>query len=200
MRRRVDAKEAAVEDVDDRDDVDDVDDCIEMVELPTTLRSGGEVEMQRSFIEFYRAVLLRKCAGLTVDQLRLTRAPSTMSLGGLLYHCAFAEDWWWVHRFLGEPVPEPWDKADWDADPDWEWTLAASLPAREIAAQYTVSARRVDAAMDTITSGSQMAALVDERGVGWDARRILTHIVEELARHAGHADLLREWIDGRTGD
>ncbi len=178
----------------------EIDETIIAPELPVVLRTGDELAMLRSYIAFYRAVLVRKCAGLSREQLHRRREPSTMSLGGLLFHSGLVEDWWCTHRIAGLAVPEPWAHADWDADRDWEWTLAATLGPQEIDAQFAESVARSQAVLDAVTSADQLAAGVDDKGQGCSVRWVLLHLLEEYARHCGHADLLREWIDGASGD
>ena len=83
-------------------------------------RCSDEHDMLVSFLDYFRAVLVRKCSDLTAQQLRTTVAESTLTLGRLLRHMAFVEDHWFQFTLLGHDLPELWLGADWDAQPDWE--------------------------------------------------------------------------------
>ena len=151
-----------------------------------------------SFLDYYRRVLVRKCAGLTSRQLQATTANSTLTLGGLLRHMALVEDHWFQHTFLGRELPDLWLTADWDAQPDWEMDTAPEFSPTELARQFDDAVARSDAAISDVEP-DRIAAREDHRGPT-DLRWILVHMVEEYARHCGHADLLRESIDGTVGD
>ena len=87
--------------------------------------AGDETATLLGFLEFQRATLAWKCAGLDATGLRATAAASSITLGGMLKHLARVEDWWcsrWLH---GRDPGAPWDTVDWDADPDWDWHSAA---------------------------------------------------------------------------
>ena len=93
--------------------------------------AGGERETLIGFLEFQRATLAWKTQGLDGDVLdgvglTSTLAPSTMTLGGILKHLAWVEDFWFSRRLLGGEAAAIWQGADWTAEPDWEWTSAAS--------------------------------------------------------------------------
>ena len=153
------------------------------------LRSGPEIDQLTAFLDFQRETMLLEVEGLTAAQLAQPLPPSSLTLGGLLDHLALVEDWWFRVRFLGlEHVP-PWGPVDWDADPDWEFRTAATTDPDELRERY-----RAAAELD------QRSVAVSRDGDRWDLRWILIHMIEETARHAGHADLLREAIDGQVGE
>jgi len=168
---------------------------VERHEVPHT---ADEVASLANWLLFYRETLLWKCAGLTAEQLRLASCPpSPMSLQGLVRHMADVERVWFRKRIAGETVPYIY----WtDADPDGDFNgLDGSDPAADFEtferewrfAEAVVDGRDLD----------EVIAYVDKSGRPQqrDIRWILTHMVEEYARHLGHADLLRERIDGATG-
>ncbi|WP_029288295.1 DinB family protein [Cellulomonas sp. HZM] len=166
--------------------------------------SGSEAETLLGFLEFHRATLLTKCGGLTDEQLRQTLPPSTITLGGLLKHLALVEDNWTSEVLLGSDALEPWASVDWSADRDWEWNSAAQDTGAELLALYATSVERSRRIVDdALASGGLDQLSVREsrhHGGRFSLRWILVHLVEEYARHNGHADLVRESIDGSTGE
>ncbi|MFT4009293.1 MAG: DinB family protein [Nocardioidaceae bacterium] len=155
-----------------------------------------EAEMLTAYLDYFRETIAWKASGLTAAQLDQPLPPSTMTLGGMLKHLAFVEDWWITHIFHGEPMPEPWASVDWDADWDWDWHSAADDTPDELRALYDESIARSRA----IRVGPDQLSALDRRGEHVSGRWILLHLVEEYARHAGHADLIRESIDGQVGE
>ncbi len=151
------------------------------------------------FLDFHRDTLRLKSEGLDAEQLRRPLPPSDLTLGGLLKHLAFVESYWSSYVFLGREQTEPWSSADWDADRDWEWHSAAQDSPEQLRALYDAE---VAAADQVLRAADDLDALaVRPRGDGQQAslRWILVHLVEEYARHNGHADLIRQSIDGTTG-
>jgi uncharacterized damage-inducible protein DinB len=151
-----------------------------------------------AFLDYFRATLRMQTEGLDADQLDTRLLPSTLTLGALLKHLAHVERYWATYVFVGGPMPEPWASADWDADPDWELTSAAqdspddlrSLYDAELAAADEIYRRAVDEV------GLDAVAVRQRHGHDVSLRWILVHLLEEYARHCGHADLIRESIDG----
>ena len=162
---------------------------------PTT---GDERAVLLGFVQFLRETILVECEGLGDDALRTAHPPSTMTLGGMLAHLDFVEDYWIGHVLLGGEPEEPWRSAPWDDDPDWDWHCAAQRGGDEL----RTALRRRWATSDAVIAGLGLDAPTAQP-VG-DApgtlRWILLHFVEEYGRHAGHADMLREAIDGETGE
>ena len=152
--------------------------------------------MLEGWLDYHRQTLLLKCAGLTEEQLRLRAVePSSLSLLGLVRHMAEVERWWFRRRFAGEHV-EPLFYSETNPDGDFDDVDAADVQAdidtltREIGHSRTIARGR---------------SLDDQffdphHRVESDLRWIYVHMIEEYARHNGHADLLRERIDGTTGD
>ena len=157
----------------------------------------GEREALEAWLDFHRDTLLHKCAGLTADQLKERAVPpSRLSLLGLVRHMTEVERWWFRMHAAGADLPFPYDPdqtgADFEALDDAD--AAANIEAfrEEIArARAEVAARPLD---DVVPSRG------DHPGRARDIRWIYLHMIEEYARHNGHADLLRERIDGVTGD
>ena len=165
--------------------------------------AGTELDTLLGFLEFHRSTLAWKTSGLDADALRTRLRPSTMTLGGLLKHLAWVEDFWFSCRLHGNPPAEPWASVDWDADSDWEWNSAALDGPDELRRLWaeTVDASRIHTELALADGGLDRLAVVP-RGDGGrvSLRWILVHMIEEYARHNGHADLLRENIDGSTGE
>ncbi len=149
------------------------------------------------FLDFYRAVLIRKAVGLTREQLATSLPPSDLTLGGLVKHMALVENSWFVHNWRGEQPGEPWAGVDWGADPDWDFHSAADDEPEELLALYESS---LEESRRAIADSHDLAATAESRGRVISLRWILVHMIEEYARHCGHADLIREAIDGSTGD
>ena len=156
------------------------------------------------FLEFHRATVAWKCAGLDAAGLGATVGPSSMTLGGLLKHLAKVEDIWCSRRLHGRDPEPPWDSKDSEADPDWDWHSAAEDSPEELLRLWQdAAARSRSLVAEALADGGldRPAAWIDDRyGVAPNLRWILVHLVEEYARHNGHADLLRESVDGRTGE
>jgi uncharacterized damage-inducible protein DinB len=161
-------------------------------------QNAGEREMLTGWLEHHRGILIWKCQDLTAEQLRQRAVPpSTLSLLGLVRHMAEVERGWFQAVFLGDDVPDLYDRsADEDADFN---DVDQADPAEAFTAferECTVS-RQVVAQAPSLDDLSKRAS--DGTGQPWSLRWIINHMIEEYARHNGHADLLRESIDGSTG-
>jgi hypothetical protein len=154
---------------------------------------GGERELLERFLDFQRDTVLWKVSGLTEEQLRVPRTPSGMSLLGLVKHLGYVERNWFQARLLGRDVYIPWRQGDRDGDfrieADETPVSVFGFYADEIA-----ESRRILAAIDSL----ETQAVDVNRPV--TLRWILIHMIEETARHVGHADLMREFTDGQTGE
>jgi uncharacterized damage-inducible protein DinB len=155
------------------------------------------------FLDWQRSTLAWKCAGLDGAGLNATVGASSMTLGGILKHMALVEDHWFSRSLHGhDPVP-PWDAVDWDANPDWEWHSAAGDSPEQIAALWLDAVSRSRALVaEAIADGGleRPARQAWPDGRSPSLRWVLCHMIEEYARHNGHADLLREAVDGQTGE
>jgi uncharacterized damage-inducible protein DinB len=165
--------------------------------------AGDETATLLGFLDYQRATLAWKCAGLDAAGLGATLAVSSMTLGGLLKHLAYVEDWWcswWLH---GRAPAPPWDAVDWDADPDWDWHSAAEDTPEQVVALWGDAVARSRALVTEALGDGGLERLARRTwpdGRAPSLRWILVHLVEEYARHNGHADLLRESVDGLTGE
>ena len=149
--------------------------------------------MLDGWLDFHRATLLWKCEGLTFDQLKQAPiASSPLTLLGLVRHLTEVERGWFL-PFLGEPVEELYSS---EADPDGAF---AGVPDADAAADLARFGEEVDAISERLAGHDLDEVQVDE-GQSYSLRWIVTHLIEEYARHNGHADLLREAIDGATGE
>lgn len=155
--------------------------------------AGTEKEMLTAFLDYQRGVLLRKVAGLSDDDLTRPGTPSNVSLLGLLKHSAYVERWWFRVAFAGEDVPLPWS----DEGPDADWRLEPGETAEAILAVYLDEVERSRAITES-ASLDDVAPHPEAEDV--TMRWILLHMIEEVARHLGHADVIREHLDGATGD
>jgi uncharacterized damage-inducible protein DinB len=165
--------------------------------------AGDETATLMGFLDFHRATLAWKCAGLDADALRATTAASSMTLGGMLKHLAYVEDLWssrWLH---GRDPQPPWDTVDWKADQDWDWHSAAGDTPEQLHALWRDAVERSRSLVAEALADSgldQLARRTWPDGRAPSLRWILVHLIEEYARHNGHADLLRESVDGLTGE
>jgi hypothetical protein len=162
--------------------------------------AGPEADQLTAFLDFQRETLLLKTEGLTREQLARPHPPSSLTLGGLLNHLALVEDSWFRVRFSGLPADELWAGVDWDADPDHEFRTAADVEPAELRRRYGDACARSREVVAAAASLDQLAVEPRRNGQRFDLRWTLLHLIEETARHAGHADLLRESIDGTTGE
>ena len=128
---------------------------------------------------------------------------STMTLGGMIKHLALVEDAWLSEELMDREPSPPWDEVDWESDPDWEWYSAADDSPEVLRSLWEESVERSRANVaEFLINGDlgQLARHETEDSSAPSARWILCHMIEEYARHNGHADLLREAIDGETGE
>jgi uncharacterized damage-inducible protein DinB len=165
--------------------------------------AAGETATLLGFLDYQRATLRWKCAGLDADGLRATVGASTMTLGGLLKHMAAVEDHWFSRSLHGRDPEPPWNTVDWEADPDWEWHSAADDSPAQLLALWEDAVDRSHALVDEALGDAGLdrpSQLVWPDGRSPGLRWIVVHMIEEYARHNGHADLLRESVDGLTGE
>lgn len=164
--------------------------------------SGDEITLLRAFLDEQRATVRRQCADLDAVHLATALPPSSITLGGLLSHLAFVEDHWFSHVLLGRPYAPMWAEIDWRADPDRDWELAAGRGPAELLALHDGAIAASEAILDDVLAATggdlDRPAERSRHGRTVSLRWILLHLIEEYARHAGHADLVRESIDGRT--
>ena len=163
------------------------------VERPRVPRVANERAMLDAWLDYHRATLLMKCAGLSDDQLKLRSAePSTLSLLGLVRHLTDVERGWFRRGVGGQKGPEVGPIYYTDERPEGDFDDVDDAAPAAVFAAYAEEVERCRAA----AAGVPLDQLVGESSVRW----IYLHMIEEYARHNGHADLLRERIDGATGD
>ena len=159
----------------------------------------GEKATYREYLTNYRLTLEMKCEGLDAEQLaRRSVPPSTLSLLGLVRHLAQVENHWFQRVLQGRTdAPRLYKRDD---DPDWDFHGAAPEPAQaeDAFATWKVEIAKADEWLNTLAEADLgLEVSLDDETVS--VRDVLVHVIEEYSRHAGHADLLRECIDGRTG-
>jgi uncharacterized damage-inducible protein DinB len=162
--------------------------------------TATERDALAQYLDYQRETILLKAEGLNQDQLAQRIPTSALTLAGIMYHLALVEESWMEVRFLGLPEREDWVGVDWDADPDWEFRTATMMDPDELRKRYRAAgarSRQVAAAADSL---DQMSAFKGDNDWQFSLRWVLLHLIEETARHAGHADLLREAIDGSVGE
>ena len=166
--------------------------------------AADEIATVVGFLEYQRATLAWKCAGLDAAGLGATTAASSMTLGGMLKHLAYVEDLWCSRRLHGRDPEPPWDTVNWDADVDWDWHSATENSPEQLRTLWqdavTRSRSRVAEALADGGMDRRAAWIDDYSGEAPRLRWILVHMIEEYARHNGQADLLRESVDGLTGE
>jgi uncharacterized damage-inducible protein DinB len=165
--------------------------------------AGNETDTLIGSLERQRRLLAWKCGGLDTAGLSATVGASSMTLGGLLKHLALVEDEYFTRRLLGRDFPPPWDTVDWDADPDWEWHSAAGDTPEQLLTLWREAVTRSRSAVSEALAGGgpdQLARYTSADGRSPSLRRLLIDMIEEYARHVGHADLIRESVDGLVGE
>ena len=164
--------------------------------------AGDETATLLGSLERQRATFAWKCGGLDKAGLQATVGASSITLGGLLKHLALVEDNYFSVRLLGRVAASPWDKVDWEADRDWDWHSAADDTPEQLFALWHDAVARSRSAIEEALTGGGLDQLV--RFTTWSEppslRRILIDLIEEYARHVGHADLIRESVDGQVGE
>ena len=141
-----------------------------------------------------------KTGGLDAPAMRTTLGPSTVTLGGLLKHLAFIEDHYFTHQLLGEDYPSVWQPLA--ENENWEWTSAADDSPEELRALWLAAVARSEAAVTQVLGESDFdhPLAITNWTETPNLRRVVVDLIEEYARHLGHADLLREAVDGLVGE
>lgn len=159
-----------------------------------------EREGLEQFLDYFRQVVRRKAEGLTVQELTRTVAASTLTIGGIIRHLTYVEEFWFGVVLQGPEMGEPWASVDWESHPDWDFDSAAGLSGEALLAAHEHSCALSRQALAEVADLDALTARGNGDGEKFNVRWILIHLIEEYARHAGHADLIREAIDGATGD
>ncbi|QDQ13050.1 DinB family protein [Streptomyces spectabilis] len=156
---------------------------------------ADERAMLSAFLDYQRETLVLKCSGLTPDRLRRWAVPpSSLSLLGLVRHLAEVERGWFRCVFLGEPDKPHWSGPGGDGSAQWDVDAADPDEA------FHVWRTECDRSRATVAAATSLEVTGEHGGTAYSLRHILIHMIEEYARHNGQADLLRERIDGVTGE
>jgi hypothetical protein len=162
---------------------------------------ADELTSLTQFLDFHRQTFVDKVSGLSAEQLAAHPIPSSvMTIGGMIKHLAVVEDSWFQQDLLGRPLGEPWAGAPWSEDRDWEWHSAADDPPVDLLRLYLDACTRSRAVVDELGGDLDTLSVPDKHGERFALRWLLLHMIEETARHNGHVDLMREAIDGVTGE
>lgn len=157
--------------------------------------AAPEKETLEAFLDYQRATLLCKVDGVSDEDLRRPGTPSGLTLLGLVKHLAYVERSWFRKVFAGEDVAFPWS----EQDPDADWRVEPDEATDQILALYRDEIERCREVTRN-RSLDASARCPPPWGSGVTLRWIIVHMIEETARHNGHADILREAIDGQTGE
>lgn len=154
--------------------------------------AADEKTMLEAFLDYHRATLLMKVSGVSDDDLRRKPTVSSMTLLGLVKHIAYVERWWFQAVFAGQEVEFPWS----DDDPDGDWRVEPDDTTEGIIELYKAEVQK----SRKIVAAASLDEMAKQFRLGRSLRWIVLHMIEETARHNGHADILREAIDGVTGE
>jgi uncharacterized damage-inducible protein DinB len=165
--------------------------------------AGTEAEHLVGALDRLRTTFRWKADALDPVGLQTRIGASSLTLGGLLKHLARAEEEMFSTKLSGAPLGAPWDAVDWDTDPDWDFNSAADDTPEQLYALWDDTVDRSRARLDAaLTDGGldQHVHLSWPDGRHASLRRLLCDLIEEYGRHTGHADLLREAVDGLVGE
>ena len=165
--------------------------------------AGTEAEHLVGALDRLRTTFRWKTDNLDAAGLQTRIGASSLTLGGLLKHLARAEAQMFSTKLSGAPIGAPWDTAPWDTDPDWDFNSAANDAPEQLYALWDSTIERSRARLDAALADGGLDQLVH---ISWpdgrhaSLRRLVCDLIEEYGRHTGHADLLREAVDGRVGE
>ncbi len=165
--------------------------------------AGNEVEHLVGALDRLRTTFRWKADALDAAGLQARIGASTMTIGGLLKHLAANEDYMFLVKFRGEPMDPTWDANGWKDDNDWEFNSAADDAPEELYALWDGAVERSRARLKAALADGgldQLAHISWPDGRHPSLRRLVCDLIEEYGRHTGHADLLREAVDGRVGE
>jgi len=166
--------------------------------------AGTEVEHLKGALDRLRTTFRWKAGGLDAAGLNVRIGASPLTLGSLLKHLAFAEDYAFTVKLKGASPGPPWGSVDWEAvGPDWDFTSAAHDSPEELYALWDGAVERSRSRLDAALADGGLDQPIH---MGWpegnhaSLRRLVCDMIEEYGRHTGHADLLRESVDGLVGE
>ncbi len=174
----------------------------EPAELPPRPFSAtpSEIEALLGALDRNRRTFAWKARVSHASATQRTLGPSSMTLGGLMKHMALLEDHYFTHQLLGHDYPAIW--APMTEDENWEWTSAAHDSPEDLHTLWVEAVHRSEGAVDqTLAKGGlEQRLAISSWSETPNLRRVLIDMIEEYARHTGHADLIRESIDGLVGE
>ena len=160
----------------------------------------SERDSLEQYLDYQRETILLKTEGLTKAQLAQKIPSSGLTLAGILYHLALVEESWLEEEFLGHQTREDFAGIDWKADPDYEFRTAVEKEPDWLRRRYRDACDRARQVAAAASSLDDVSVRPLRNGKPFTLRWVTLHLIEETARHAGHADLLREAIDGVVGE
>jgi uncharacterized damage-inducible protein DinB len=163
------------------------------VERAVPNRVADERDSLTQQLDFHRATLLRKLEGLDGEPLRRPMTASGLSLLGLVKHLAETEHGWFLKIYGGLPEPDLFSS---DGDADADFRVGPDETADVVVGQYL---RTCERARNVVAAGELDDVVTTPSGAEANLRAILVHMIQETARHNGHADIIREALDGATG-
>ena len=173
--------------------------------FPGPPAAGDEITTLLGALERQRVTFAWKVGGLDEAGLAATAAASTITLGGLVKHLAFVEDFKFGTMLLGRDLPPPWNDVDWENDGDYPWSSAGQDSPDTLYTLWQGAVIRARGAVaEALEKGGLDVRIVygygDDPDDALSLRRLIADMIEEYARHNGHADLIRESIDGLVGE
>ncbi len=171
-----------------------------MTGYPEPPPAGSETDTLVGSLERQRATFAYKCADLTAEQLRVSVGASAMTLGGLLKHLAYMEDVNFTWDLVGHELPSPWAELPEEGRGELVWRSAADDDAPTLYRLWADAVDRSRAVLRQVLAQGGPGATYGPGGGSGSVRRLLVDFIEEYARHTGHADLIRETVDGRVGE
>lgn len=165
--------------------------------------AGTEIEQILGALDRLRMTFRWKADGLDAEGLQTRSGASSLTLGGLLKHLAVVEDYLFTTKLRGESIGGPWDTTGLTGDDDWEFSSAADDPPEALYALYDGAVERSRARLGAaLVDGGleQPVYAADGDGNHANLRLLICDLIEEYGRHTGHADLLREAVDGLVGE
>jgi hypothetical protein len=165
--------------------------------------AGDEVSTLIGSLERQRATFAWKAGGLDAEGLQVSVGASSVTLGGLLKHLAMVENYYFSVRLFGREPSSPFKEVDWETNPNWDWTWTREDTPDAL---YDLWQSNVDASRRSVTEALAEGGLNRLMAVKWpdgrspSLRRTFVDLIEEYARHVGHADLIRESVDGVVGE
>ncbi len=165
--------------------------------------AGTEAAHLTGALDRLRTTFRFKADDLGADGLQVRIGASALTLGGLLKHLAVCEDNMFTVRLSGAPIGAPWEGTDWNGDNDWEVDSAADDTPEQLYDLWDGAVERSRARLNAALANGgldQSVHFTDASGAHASLRRLVCDLIEEYGRHTGHADLIREAVDGRVGE